>query len=153
MIQNFFEKHALLSPPQSVADNSTLTSLALDTYGYEYAKITVNLGVTDLALAGLKVQQSDLANMATPIDVPGTHYGTDNNDTNVASVLPGAADSNHSFAFFIDLRGKKRYLQVVATTPVSANNTALLEISADLGRPHESPLTAVNAGYAQRIVA
>ena len=152
MIDQFGTKHALVAAPISLAASGTLTVTTLDTLGDEYLRGTGDFGVTDTTLATLKLQQSDAANMSGPIDVPGTVVGTDNNDTGVASVLPGATDDFHRFVFQVDLRGKKRYMKLIAIA--SATGTAaLIEAWAELSRPHESPASDAAAGITQRMVA
>ncbi len=150
MIENFAKKVVAAAQPQSVADNTTITGATIDTLGYEYAEFRVRIGISALAPTVLKVTQSDLSNMGSATDVLA--YGTDTNDAGSTSTLPTATDDNKAFGFFIDLRGKKRYMNVVCTTPVSVNNTMLYAVECSLSRPHEAPQTALNAGYAQRLV-
>jgi hypothetical protein len=153
MIPQYQEKIVVVSPPVTLADNATLTCATVDTYGYEYAEFVTMIGVTAVALTAHKIQQSDLSNMGSAADISGTVMGTDNNDTGSASTLPSASDDNKAFQTLIDLRGKKRYLKPSITTPVSANNTALISVVCRLGRPHEAPNTAANSGTAQRMIA
>jgi hypothetical protein len=154
MLPQFQEKTVVVSPPQSLADNSTLTCATVDTIGYEYAEFITMIGVTANALSAHKIQQSDQSNMASPADISGTVMGTDNNDTGSASTLPSATDDNKAFQTLVDLRGKKRYLKPSITTPVSANNTCLISVVCKLSRPHEAPNTAAGSGTApaQRMI-
>ena len=153
MVPNYQEKTVVSVPPQSVADNTSVTCAAVDTYGFEYAEFTFVWGVTALALSTLKIQESDFANMSSPDDITGTVFGTDDNDTGSASTLPSATDDNKAFSVMVDLRGRKRYIQPVISTPVSANNTGLMTVICKLGRPHEAPRLAANSGLAQRLIA
>lgn len=152
MIEQFGTKSVQIAGPIALAASGTLAVATIDTLGYEYLRVTVDLGVRDTVLATLKLQQSDAANMSGAIDVPGTVFGTDNNDTGAASTLPGATDDNHRFVFLVDLRGKKRYIKLIAIES-AAGATGLVSAWAELSRPHESPPTAAAAGVTQRMVA
>jgi hypothetical protein len=151
MIADFQEKRVALVAPISIAASGTATSLIVDTYGYEYMRVVLDLGVTDCAVATLKLQHGDAANLSDAADVTGTVYGTDKNDTGATSVLPTATDDGKSFAWQVDLRGRKRYWKVVLV--LGTGTSGLVSVQADLSRPHEAPYTAVAAGYAQRMVA
>lgn len=151
-VSGFQEKTAVVSPPVTLVDNSTLSTTTIDTLGYRYAEITIQLGVTNIALASCKVQHSDLANMGSAADITGCVFGTSTNDAGSTSTLPSATDDNKAFSVMIDLRGKKRYLSLVATTAVSANNVALISAVCKLSRPAEAPNVAANSGLAQRLI-
>lgn len=100
-------KFVQLTPPGAIVDNASYTTDVLDTVGFGYCAILVSLGATDIAMAALKLQQSD-ANGSGFADVTGAVGGVD-------FTLPSATDDNKVVAFFVDLRGKKRYLDIVAT--------------------------------------
>lgn len=153
MVHDYETRRALFTPPQSVASNTTFTSATIDTKGFSFARIVLDIGVTNIALTSLKVQQSDLSNMGSATDISGTVFGTDNNDTGSASSLPDANTSNTSVAILIDLRGKKRYLKLVAASEVNVNHAGLYSAYADLARPAETPRSASEAGFGQRIIA
>jgi hypothetical protein len=61
-------------------------------------------------MTALKVQESDDSGMSAAADITGAVYGATG-----APALPSADDDNKIFGFFIDLKGRKRYLDVVAT--------------------------------------
>lgn len=155
MIHAFAEKVVNLTPPAAIVNNGSLTVNVLDTFGYDYAVIEVTLGATDIALTALKIQESDVKASGTSLtggaDVVGTRFGTDNNDTGVASTLPSATDDNNVFSIFLDLRGRKRYLLPVVTV---GNGTAgaFATVTGRLSRAQRSPQDAASAGYTQRLV-
>jgi hypothetical protein len=152
VIHEYESKRVAFLPPQSLASNTSGSSATIDTKGYSFAKVVVDIGVTNIALATLKVQQSDLSNMGGATDISGTNFGADNNDAGSTSSLPDANTSNTSVAIFIDLRGKKRYIKVVATTEVNVNHAGLYSAYAELSRPAETPRTAAEAGYGTRMI-
>lgn len=149
MIYPFARKVVSVTPPAAIVDNASYTTASIDTLGYDYAVINVYLGATDIAMVALKVQESDTD--GSYADVTGLVFGTSNNDTGSASTLPSATDDNKFFSFFIDLRGRKRYLDVVATAGDGAAGT-YAAIWAEMWRAAEAPRTAAQAGYSQRLV-
>lgn len=138
--------------PVAIVNNAAVSSLVIDTLGFAYLEIVVQLGATDIALTAFKVQEADAKSSATALtsgaDVTGTVFGTDTADTGSASVLPGATDDNKIYKFEIDLRGRKRYLQVQATVG-NGSTGAFLAAIAELSRGAQVPTTAADKGVAQ----
>jgi hypothetical protein len=109
-------------PPTAIKDDAAFATTTIDTAGYGKLAIYFTLGATDIAMAALKVQESNDSGMASAEDISGLVYGTSANpETGTTSSLPSATDDNGVFAFFINLSGRKRYLDVVAT---AGNGTA-----------------------------
>ena len=107
-------------PPTAIKDNASFTTNAIDTAGFGKLAIYFTLGATDIAMTALKVQESDSKTDSTTLssgaDITGLVYGTSANpETGTTSALPTADDDNKVFAFFINLSGRKRYIDVVAT--------------------------------------
>lgn len=156
MYSQFSEKKLNVLPPAAIIDNAAAGCLVIDTQGWDSLEIVVQFGAMDIAVAAMKVQQSDVKASATAltsgVDVTGTVVGTDANDTGSASTLPSATADNTLFSFLIDLRGKKRYILPVITLGDGSAGT-YVSVLGILGRGKEGPRTAVQAGYAQRICA
>ena len=151
MIHALQRKRVSVTPPAAIVNNASFTCAEIDTLGFDYVEITVYLGALDIALAALKVQETDTTGSGYA-DVTGLVYGTSNNDTGAASTLPAATDDNHFFSFAIDCRGgRKRYLKPVVTMG-SGSTGGFAAIWADLSRAKEGPRTAVQAGYTQRLI-
>lgn len=106
---------APLTPPGAKIDDTSATTATLDTAGYSYCTIYCHLGDTDVAMSVLKVQESDNGDLTGVEDVAGLEFGTSVNTDGDVSDLPGAGDDSEFFAFEIDLRSRKRYLDLVAT--------------------------------------
>ena len=99
---------------EAIVDNAAVTTTEVDTLGWNFAKITVRLGTTDIALTALKVQQSDTSGSGFS-DLSDLDFDGDTDiDGNTAS-LPAATDDDKFYVFLVDLRGKKRYLDLSAT--------------------------------------
>jgi hypothetical protein len=100
-------KIVAITPPGAILDNTSPTTTAVDCSGFGYAVVTVFLGAMDIAMTALKLQQSNASGSGFA-DLAGAVGGTD-------FTLPIATDDNKFVKFFVDLRGKKRYLDLVAT--------------------------------------
>jgi hypothetical protein len=149
VIAPFQRKIIGVANPAAIVDNASFTVADVDRQEYAYAVINCYLGATDIAMAALKLQESD--DDSTYTDIVGSRFGTDNNDTGSASTLPSATDDGKLFSFFVDLRGRKRYLRLVATAGDGAAGS-FMTAWAELWRAKDAPRTAVQAGYAQRMV-
>lgn len=135
--------------PAAIVNNGAFTSQVIDTAGFAYLEIWVILGSIDATMAALKVQEADAKSSATALtsgaDVTGTVVGTDANDGGTTSALPLATDDNKIVKFEIDLRGRKRYLQVQATAGNGASGTFLTAL-AELSRGAQVPTAAADKG-------
>ena len=138
--------------PAAIVDNASFTSNVIDTLGFRYATIVVHIGALDIAVAALKVQESDTKASDTALtsgdDITGTIFGTDANDTGSTSTLPAATADNKFFVFEIDLRGRKRYLDLVLTGGDGSAGTYASAI-AILERGEAAPASATSKGVSQ----
>lgn len=133
-----------ITPPAVISDNATLTTTEIDTLGWSYMTVIVALGATDIAMAALSVTQSDTAGSGHSA-ITGLVWGTSTNIDGSTSALPSATDDNLFQVAQIDLKGKKRYIDVTATT---GDGTAgsYVTILGILSRPQVSPTSASEAG-------
>ena len=146
MIQQQNQKMISLVPPAAIVNNAAVTVASLDTLGFEYVRIVVYLGATDIALTVLKVGESDTDGSYT--DITGLRFGTDNNIAGSASTLPSSTDDNKIFEFQIDMRGIKRFLKLAITVGVGTLG-AFVTAWAELGRPQTIPIGAAGFGASQ----
>ena len=137
-------KTVSITPPAAISDNATLTTTEIDTLGWSYMTIIVYLGATDIAMAALSVTQSDTAGSGHA-NITGLVWGTSTNIDGTTSALPSATDDNLFQIAQIDLKGKKRYIDVTATTGDGAAG-AFVTILGILSRPQVSPISASEAG-------
>lgn len=109
-------KFVPIAIPEAKVDNASVTTASVDTKGFDYAQIYVLLGDLDIALSALKLQESDDdGNSDAYADIAGaTMDGGTDIEGNTLS-LPGASDDDETHVFEIDLRGRERYIDVVAT--------------------------------------
>jgi hypothetical protein len=109
-------------PPAAIKDNASFTVTSTDTLGYSKATFVFALGASDIAMAALKLQESD--DDSSYADVTGLVYGTSTNIAGSTSALPSATDDNKIYLLHIaNLSGRKRYLKLVATAGDGATGT------------------------------
>ena len=119
-----------------VATNATHQQ-SIDTIGFDYASIdvcfepVVAAGTNSAVAIALKLQQSDTDGSFA--DVSGYVGGSD-----FTIPTPSVTTSTSVVRFNVDMRGKKRYLNVYAT-PNAASPVVSV---ARLGKPEESPTAA-----------
>lgn len=100
--------------PQVIKDDASWTESNIDTLGFSSVNVLFSLGASDIAMAALKLQESDDASTWT--DITGLVYGTSTNIAGSTSALPSADDYNKVYEFSIrNMTGRKRYIQIVAT--------------------------------------
>ena len=139
MISQQNTRFAPISYPVARANNSSPTTLSIDTAGYEYLEVFVLLGATDIALTALKLQSSDTDGSYT--DVTGLVYGTSVGINGSTAALPTASDGNKLFKFEVDLRGQKRYFKLLATIG-NGTSGAFFAAWGQLSRASDIPVTA-----------
>ncbi|NBW11017.1 MAG: hypothetical protein EBR82_23600 [Caulobacteraceae bacterium] len=140
-------KYVSVTPPAAIIDNASATTAAIDCLGYDYATIIVYLGAMDIAMTVLKVQESDASGSGFA-DVAGLIFGTSADIAGATSALPTATDDNGFFIFEVDLRNRKRYLDLVATCGDGAAGTYLTAL-AILSRAKDQPVIAAERGAVQ----
>jgi hypothetical protein len=124
-----------------VATNSSTTAvLRMDTLGYDYASVDVIYGkVAEAGTASAVAQTLTLkqADAATGTYDVITGYPT-------VALPTGAASTNEGSVvrFDVDMRGKKRYLEVMS----SPNTNATVTVVARLGKGEQHPTAAAGKG-------
>lgn len=107
-------KYVYCVPPQAIKDNASWTTAELDCKGWDYLEVIALVGATDIAMAALSVTESDTSGSGHA-DVTGLVWGTSSNIDGSNSALPSATDDNTFQVAQIDLRKRKRYIDVTAT--------------------------------------
>lgn len=138
MIEGLNQKFVNVTPPAAIKDNASFATTTVDTKGWGFVTFLISLGATDIALAALKLQESNDSGMSGAADVSGADYS-------VNSTLPTATDDNNLFAIHVDCRGRKRYLDLVFTAGDGAAGTFGSAV-AILSRPKISPSSATDRG-------
>ncbi len=138
-------------PPQAIKDNGSWTANAVDTKDWDYATFYFHLGATDIAMAALKLQESDDDAAADAYaDVAGAVFGGSGvvDIEGAAATLPSATDANKVFVIEVDCRKVERFLKPVATAGDGATGTFLSALCV-LSRGRIAPTTNAERGAGQ----
>ena len=138
---NFLDQKILgITPPAAIVNNASFTTAEVDSVQngvkYDWASVYVYLGATDVAVTQCKVQESDTSGSGFT-DITGAN--------GPASLSPTATDDNKFFVFHIDMRKRKRYLDLVLTIG-SGTTGGFVTAFAILSRSKEVPSTALLRG-------
>lgn len=141
MINTQATKFVSVTPPGAIVDNTSWTTASIDTKGWDYLDIYVYFGATDIAMAALKLQTSD---------TDGSYADITGGDFSVSGTLPSAGADNTCVAWHVNLTGKKRWFDVVATAGDGTTGT-YATIFAILSRGEQAPATAAARGLGQEL--
>ena len=146
MVPALHQKLVWVIDPVAIVDNASWTTIEIDTLGYDYAQVVFRLAANDIAMTALKVQETDTTGTGE-VDITGADFSvTTVNDTDgVAFALPSATDDNTSWVWDLNLKGRKRFLKLIAT---NGDGTAggFAAAVAILSRAKAVPVTAAERG-------
>jgi hypothetical protein len=137
-------KYSQVIAPAAIVDNASFSSNEIDSLDFDYLTVVVNIGATDIAMAALKLQSSDSSGSGFA-DVDGLDCDGDTDIDGSAAALPSAGDDNNLVVFQVDLRGQKRYFDLVATAGDGSAGTFASAI-AILSKGAVSPVSAADMG-------
>lgn len=138
-------KTVYITKPGAIVDNSAFTTDTIDRKGFSKARIVVGLGALDIAVTAMKLRESDDSGMSGAVDVSGADFSVS------PLTLPAATDDNKLYAIHLDLRGRKRYLDLSLTGGDGAAGTYAVAW-VDLYGALEHPNTATKRGFAQEAI-
>lgn len=131
-----------VTSPAAIVDNANFTTATIDTKGWDEALFVFQFGATDIAMAALKIQESDDSGMSGAADISGA-------DFSVNGTLPSDTADDTLVAVHVKLGGsRKRYLDVVATAGNGDNGTYMSAFVV-LGKGEVDPSSASGRGFAQ----
>lgn len=137
-------KFVSITPPAAIKDNASWTTSEIDTNGWDYMTIVAYLGATDIAVAALAVTESDTSGSGHA-NVTGLIWGTSANIDGSTSAAPSATDDNTFQVAEIDLRYRKRYIDVTATAGDGTAGT-YIAILGILSKAAVAPVTIAERG-------
>lgn len=137
-------KLVTITPPAAIVNNGSYTTAEIDTKGFRHMRIIAHLGATDIAMTALKATESDTSGSGHA-DITGAVFGTSTDIAGSTSALPSATDDNKFFVIDLDLRGRKRYIDVTATAGNGSTGT-YLAIWAELYKGEATPVSLTNMG-------
>ncbi|MFZ5829131.1 MAG: hypothetical protein ACOY3P_03550 [Planctomycetota bacterium] len=138
-------KSVLVIPP-ALVDDANAAAVAIDTKGYNYARLKLQVGATDIAATALYLTESD--DNSTYTNVSGTVFGTSLSIAGAASALPSSTSDNTIHVIDVDLKGRKRYLKPVLTIG-NGSTGAYVSMVCDLFHGDKLPSTATEMGVTQ----
>jgi hypothetical protein len=136
-------KFAQVTAPTAINDNTAYTTTTIDTLGYDELLFEIAFGAMDIAVAALKLQESNDSGMSGATDITGADFSVS------PATLPSATDDNHFFGIHVRLGGqRKRYMDLSFTAGDGSSGT-YASVNAILGRGEADPSTAATRGFTQ----
>lgn len=145
MINSLAQKIVAVTQPGAIVDNAAFTTATIDTKGFRYATFVVQLGALDIALAALKLQESNDSGMSGAVDISGADFSVS------PATLPSATDDNKLYAIHVNLNGRKRYLDLSMTGGDGTAGT-YASVFVILSRAEIAPSSAADRGFAQELI-
>lgn len=110
--------------PTAIVDNTSWTTAEVDTRGFNYATFIFQLGASDIAMAALSLTESDVT-ASGHATIAGADFASATDIDGNATALPSATDDGKILVVQLDLRKRKRFIDVVATAGNGAAGTYL----------------------------
>lgn len=136
----------IVTSPVAIKDNASWTTNTIDTLGFTQLDIYIIVGATDVDMATLKLQQSDDSGMSGAADVTNGNFATGTDSAGNATEVPQDDDDNTLWHISVDLKGKKRYMDLVATGG-DGSTGAYMAAMAILSQPSTTPSTKAGRGF------
>lgn len=138
-------KFVQVTAPVAINDNTAYTTNTVDTLGFHEVIFEIAFGAMDIAVAALKVQESDSSNMASATDITGADFSV------LPATLPSATDDNHFYTVHIRCGGvRKRYFDLSFTAGDGSAGT-YASVNAILSKGETEPNSAANRGATQAL--
>lgn len=139
MIHGLDCKTLLLNSDFTV-DNGAFTVTEVDTLGYRYAIIDVCFGNVPANVAACQVTESDTA---------GSGHA---NISGASATVTAAAGDGKVYGFALDLRSRKRYLDLTLTAGDGSGTVTEAAVICKLYRGDQAPVGATELGYTGGLV-
>jgi len=144
MIHGQNHKLVMMTFPVAIKDNASWTTVEVDARGWDYAQIYVAIGATDIAIAAMAVTESNTTGSGHA-NVTGLVMGTSANIAGSTSALPSATDDEKVWCFDIDMKTRKRFLDLTLTAGDGTAGTYAVAWCI-LSRGEKAPTTAAARG-------
>lgn len=132
-----------LIEPAAIVDDAAFTTDIIDMKGVREALFIVQFGAMDIAMAALKLTESEDSGMSGATDVPGADFSVS------PLTLPSATADHLLFLVHVTNRGnRKRYLDVSATGGNGSAGTYAAGVVL-LAKEETGPSTAALQGASQ----
>jgi len=132
-----------ITQPAAIVDNAAFTTATIDTRGFGELLIVIIIGALDIAIAALKLRESDDSGMAGAVDVAGGDFSV------TPLTLPAGTDDNTNIQIHVKLgANRKRFLDLSLTGGDGAVGS-FISVVGILGRASSDPSTATTRGAGQ----
>jgi hypothetical protein len=132
-----------VTSPRVINDNTAYTTTTLDTMGFDEALFIVQLGALDIAVAALKLQESDDSGMSGAADITGADFSVS------PATLPSASADDTFIGIHVKLGGvRKRYLDLSFTAGDGAAGT-YASVLVLLSKAEAYPASVADRGFGQ----
>ena len=129
--------------PRVINDNTAYTTATLDTIGFDEALFIIQFGAMDIAVAALKLQESNDSGMSGATDITGADFSVS------PATLPSATADDTLVAIHVKLGGvRKRYLDLSFTAGDGAAGTYASVLTL-LSKAEAYPGNATDRGFGQ----
>lgn len=136
-------KVAVVTSPRIINDNTAYTTNTIDTIGYDEALFIVQFGAMDIAVAALKLQESNDSGMSGAVDISGADFSVS------PATLPSASADDTCVGIHVKLGGaRKRYLDLSFTAGDGAAGT-YANVLALLSKAEIYPASVTDRGFGQ----
>jgi hypothetical protein len=145
MLRGMAQKIVAVTNPGAIVDNAAFTTATIDTLGFRFVTIVILLGALDIAVAAMKLRESDDSGMSGAVDVDGADFSVS------PATLPAATDDNKLYAIHVSLKGRQRYLDLSLTGGDGTAGTYATAF-AILSDAETVPSDVTGRGFAQELI-
>jgi hypothetical protein len=147
-------KNVVILAPGTAATNATATVAVVDTKGWDYAKVKVQMAAATATNSSakfitLELQEGDTTSSFSAIT--GATGTTNSTASSSQFVLPVNNNTSvgQAISFYVDLKARKRYLNLSITPPASHTTLAA---TCDLSKGETLPDSATERGDAASVI-
>src|SRR5438445_2550024 len=134
-----------VTPPAAIVNNAAFVTATVDTMGWDEIQWVIILGALDIAIAAMKLQESDASNMSGAVDVSGADFSVS------PATLPSATDDNNLFGIFAKCGGSRKRYQDLSLTGGNGATGSFATVIAILSKGETVPSTAAGRGFTQAL--
>jgi hypothetical protein len=139
------QKYVSVTPPAAIIDNAAATTAIIDTLGFRRLRFLVFFGAMDIAVAVMKLTESEDSGMSGAVDVSGGDFSVS------PATLPSATDDNHFFAVDVKLTGKRKRYMDLSLTLGDGSAGSYVTVIAILAEPEVYLASAADRGLTQHL--
>jgi hypothetical protein len=139
------QKVVAVTSPGAIVNNAAFTTATVDTAGWDEVQWVVILGALDIAIAAMKLQESDDSGMSGAVDIAGGDFSVS------PATLPSATDDNHIFGLNVKCGGPRKRYQDLSLTGGNGSTGTYATVIAILSKGETTPSTTAGRGYTQNL--